>query len=198
MGESYAFSFPNLRIVSMDNLQRINVKIYTPSPPGTKLEPFLDILNRWKEADTEWLDIADYLHLEDGPGVVLFGKQRFISFDRNLGQTGVLYAHRYGLEGDLKTRLQTVLSNALSAAKKMVSDSKCPEEISVRVDHLEFSINDRLQAPNTAKTHQKLGTLIRDVGEEQLGANNFEIQRIENARELFGYHFYLKTPLHLK
>ena len=86
----------------MENLQRINVKLITPVTGEFAPESFLSILREWSNASEEWLDIADYIHMIDGPGVILFGRRRLFSFDMIDGISGILYANRADLQGTLE------------------------------------------------------------------------------------------------
>ncbi len=182
----------------MENLQRINVKIFTPSPSDMELEPFLAILHNWLGKNEDWLDIADYIHMINGPGVVLFGRICFVSFDNTDGDPGVLYGHRFGLPGSLKDRIQTVLDNAIITAQEIVCDPLCPSELQSQAQKLEISINDRGQAPNTAETAEVLEPVVQEVLEQRFGKGGFEIQRIEDPKRLFGYTVRLETPMDLK
>jgi hypothetical protein len=53
-------------------LQKINVKVFTAEPNDIPLTDFIDIFHTWIQAtDGVYLDIADYSHMQAGPGIVL-------------------------------------------------------------------------------------------------------------------------------
>ena len=59
-------------------LQHVNVKLLLANPDAVDLAPLFPIFNSWiqNQAPSELLlDIADYRHVPDGPGVVLIGHQ---------------------------------------------------------------------------------------------------------------------------
>ncbi|MGK5093049.1 hypothetical protein WDW89_13660 [Deltaproteobacteria bacterium TL4] len=181
----------------MKDLQRINIKVLTPTPEGFKAEPFLKILNHWNETEEEWLDIADYLHLQDGPGVVLLGPKRFVSFDRTEGADGILYCQRNGLEGSLKARFVEVLNNGILFAKKMRGEEACPSDVSTETTQLIITINDRKQAPHSEQTARQLGSVIQEALKEVLDGTDVQMSPLADPKELFGYQVKLSPALSL-
>ncbi|MBI3666821.1 MAG: hypothetical protein HY236_11470, partial [Acidobacteria bacterium] len=91
------------------DLQKISVKIRTDAPPSLKLDPFLVVFGRWRTDaahPAQWVDLADYAHMPNGPGIVLVGKLCNFSFDQTGGPTGLLYASKKGLNGPAEDRLK--------------------------------------------------------------------------------------------
>src|SRR5450755_4649168 len=58
-------------------LQHVNVKLLIQNPGEASLEPLIPVFHGWIEnraAEDELLiDVADYIHVPAGPGVVLIG-----------------------------------------------------------------------------------------------------------------------------
>ena len=53
-------------------LQKIAVKIFTDGPDNVPLSDFINIFHGWIQAsDGVYHDVADYSHMQAGPGVVL-------------------------------------------------------------------------------------------------------------------------------
>ena len=57
-------------------LQHVNVKLLVQNPGEVDLEPLIPIFHGWIQdqiGEELLLDIADYRHVDGGPGVVLIG-----------------------------------------------------------------------------------------------------------------------------
>ena len=53
-------------------LQKLNVKIFVEGPNAVPLTDFIEIFHGWIQAtDGVYHDVADYSHMQAGPGVVL-------------------------------------------------------------------------------------------------------------------------------
>ncbi|MBF0240075.1 MAG: hypothetical protein HQM12_20425 [SAR324 cluster bacterium] len=181
----------------MENIQRINVKLYTETAEKTKLEPLLDIFQTWKEQDSQWLDLADYLHMPYGPGVVLFGTVRIFSFDLTDNKPGILYAHRSGLEGTLSEKLKSVLKQSWEYSKKLADDSKFPASISKNVQQFQLMINDRTQMPVSVAHQQALQQALISALTELLGHEKFQLSPLTETARACGFEIQLGNPLQL-
>lgn len=179
----------------MENLQRINVKLITPVTGEFAPESFLAILRDWSNATEEWLDIADYIHMIDGPGVILFGRKRLFSFDMIDGISGILYANRADLEGTLEDRFTATLQNAVEMSKNLAQDQRFPENLSTTIQEVEIVVNDRKQAPNTEQSHTTLEAIIQKSVTQVLG--ECSLSWISDPSKLFGYKVRLSSNLHL-
>ena len=81
------------RLAAM-NLQHVNVKLLIEDSGEVDLEPLIPIFHRWIQDRARpelLLDIADYRHVPDGPGVVLIGHDANYSVDNTDNRLGVRY-----------------------------------------------------------------------------------------------------------
>ena len=63
-------------------LQKINVKVFTAEPNNIPLTDFINIFHGWIQAtDGVYLDVADYSHMQAGPGIVLVADDANVSID---------------------------------------------------------------------------------------------------------------------
>ena len=54
------------------DLQKINVKFFAAGSGAVRLTDFIDIFNSWiQSSEGEYYDVADYSHMQAGPGIVL-------------------------------------------------------------------------------------------------------------------------------
>lgn len=150
-------------------LQHINVKL--PFKKSFDLDPIIPIFHEWIQNqvfDELLLDVADYRHVKDGPGVILIGHEADYSLDQTDGRLGVRYNRKSRQPGSNKGRLEQAAGSALNALQKLQSDSRLGGEIAFDGQEIEIVVNDRQLAPNSLATRE---TSARDF--ELLAANLF-------------------------
>jgi len=103
-------------------------------------------------ADHLLIDVADYTHVRDGPGVLLVAHEANYYLDRFDGRLGLSYSRKRPLEGTFAERLRFVVTSALEAAARLEETPALADRLQFRTDQLTFKINDRLLGPNNAET----------------------------------------------
>ena len=143
---------------SLDDLHRIGVKV--PLADGgvgaRDLAPLIALFHGWIRAGRRpglLLDVADYRHVHQGPGVMLVAHEGDWSLDLADDEPGMQYVRKQPLEGDLAGRIRQVAALAAEAA----ADLPWP----ARTDQLTVFANDRLRAPNTEAVRDALAEAIR-------------------------------------
>ena len=69
------------------------------------------------------LDVADYRHVHEGPGVVLIGHQANYSVDNTDNRLGVRYNRKAPLDGTNQDRLTQATRAALTAFQRLEAES---------------------------------------------------------------------------
>ena len=137
-------------------MQHINVKLIVENPGGVDLEPLIPIFHNWIQdqvCDELLLDVADYRHVQAGPGIVLIGHQANYSVDNTDGRLGVRYSRKAALEGSNHDRLRQATLAALRACERLESEPNLNGQLHFNGRELELFVNDRLIAPNLETTH---------------------------------------------
>ncbi len=139
---------------SVEDLQRIGVKFFlagdAPDPSAV-----VAAFHRWIRAQSVeglLIDVGDYAHVPEGPGVILVAHEGTYALDLGGGRPGVLYYRKQPLNGDLEQRLSSVASAALRAAQLLAADGELGSAAGIAGDALQVFANDRLLAPNDAAT----------------------------------------------
>ncbi|MFN3486900.1 MAG: hypothetical protein ACK44W_15655 [Planctomycetota bacterium] len=151
------------------DLQRFAVKFFLRDPRAVRLEEVLRLFHRWIQehrVEGVLIDVADYAHVPDGPGVVLIGFEADYYLDSMEGPCGLLYSRKQPLGGTLSGRLQAALRAALDACVKLEREPEFEGSVRFRGDEALFIANDRLRAPNTEEAFAAL----RPSLEEAFGA----------------------------
>src|SRR6202521_4852993 len=106
-------------------LQHVNVKLLVRNPGEINLEPLIPVFHSWiqnQAGDELLLDVADYRHVEAGPGVVLIGYEGDYSVDNTDNRLGVRYNRKGALDGNNQDRLEQAARAALSACRRLEAE----------------------------------------------------------------------------
>lgn len=124
--------------------QQISVKVFAREA-SVDLSAFIPIFHRWiqesRMPDHLLIDVADYAHVADGPGVVLVGHQAHIGVDAERGPLGLVYNRKRDQPGELEAKLLEAARFALTAAAALESDPA--QVIHFRGDRVRVAIMSR-------------------------------------------------------
>src|SRR5688572_7795266 len=73
-------------------LQKLNVKLFVEQPNAIPLADFIEIFHSWIQAtDGVYHDVADYSHMQAGPGIVLVAHDAHVSIDESGNRRGLVF-----------------------------------------------------------------------------------------------------------
>ena len=82
------------------DLQKLNVKFFVEPGSTVPLTDFIDIFHGWIQAtDGVYHDVADYSHMQAGPGIVLVANDANVGIDESGGRRGLLFDQKTVLAG---------------------------------------------------------------------------------------------------
>ncbi len=171
---------------NVENLQRIGVKFFLANAPDP--ETIIPVFHRWIQngsVDGLLIDVADYAHVQQGPGVVLVAHEGNYAVDSTGSRPGVLYYRKQPLEGDLSQRLASVCATALRAAELLENEAELNGVGKLCGDEVQIFANDRLLAPNDGETQAAFQPVLDGVLDRLFGGGTREICRDETPRERF-------------
>jgi hypothetical protein len=170
-------------------LQNFNIKSFVEDPGTLDLPSFNAIFQKWireKATADVLIDVADYLHIPEGPGMVLIGLEADYAMDHTDGRWGLKYNRKAALPGDNQERLRSALQCNLLGCQRLESDPQLAGKIKFRVDEIEIFINDRALAPNTPETWQACQKDFQSVLEKLYGGTAFKMEKEKDPRARFG------------
>ena len=170
------------------NLQHVNVKLLAKDPAGVDLEPLIPVFHSWIREhvfDELLLDVADYRHVYEGPGVVLIGHQANYSVDNAEGRLGVRYNRKAPLDGTNQDRLTQATRAALTAFQRLEAESGLNGKLRFGGQEIEVFINDRLLAPNLAATREAVKPELQAFLEKLFRGSEYLLSHGNDPRELF-------------
>ena len=168
------------------DLQKLTVKFFTAAPDIVPLTDFIEIFHGWIQAtDGVYHDVADYSHMQSGPGIVLIAQQANVHIDETGGRRGLLYCQKAPLVGTNHEKLRTVLHAALENCRRLERDAALYGKIKFSGDEVSISVNDRLVAPNDAQTYQSLKPDLEQMATELFRPAKPIISHKQDTRQRF-------------
>lgn len=159
-------------------LQKINVKVFTAEPNNIPLTDFIDIFHNWIQAtDGVYLDVADYSHMQAGPGIVLVADDANVSIDETGNRRGLLYNQKGNLSGSNLEKLNTVLRSALENCQRLEQEPALRGKLRFVGNEVEILVNDRLVASNTSDAFEEIRPEIDFLGRRLYASTNFTLLR---------------------
>jgi hypothetical protein len=135
--------------------ERLQLKLYLePSQSGRHFEvdALIPVFHRFirEQLIKELLiDVIDYSHVPDGPGVVLIGHAADYYVGALDGAYGLVYSLKRGTAGP-EGRLEDALRRLVNAARLLEQESGL--ELRFKSNELSLRLTDRLHAPNDDAT----------------------------------------------
>ena len=166
-------------------LQHINVKLPVRDSAGVDWAAVVPVFHTWIQGqifDELLLDVADYSHVPEGPGVVLIGHEADYALDNTDGRLGVRYNRKAPWPGTNQDRLAQAARAALTAAQRLEQDLN----LYIRGNEVEIVINDRLVAPNTQETRQAAEPELKRFLDQLFDGPDYALTYPAEPRRLFG------------
>ena len=166
-------------------LQHINVKLFVRDPEEVDLEAVVPVFHGWIQGqifDELLLDVADYSHVPDGPGVVLIGHEADYALDNTDGRLGVRYNRKAPWPGSNRERLLQATRSALNAFQRLEQDFN----LHFNNREIEIVVNDRMLAPNTAASRQAAEPELKDFLDQLFAGAGYSLEYPSERRKLLG------------
>ena len=163
---------------------KIHVKIYaTKTPASEKLVP---VFHRWirdKVLDELAIDVADYEHVHQGPGVVLVGHEFDYYWDLGEGRPGLIYSRKRSAPAP-DARLSDAVRRALVGCKLLEQEAGLGAAF--KTDELVVRLPDRLKAPVNDASYSAFQAEVAALAEKLYGGAKVSIERVGGERDMLG------------
>lgn len=164
---------------------KFQVKVYTRAG-DIELEKLVPVFHEWirdkKISDELLIDVADYAHVPQGPGVVLIGHQSDYYLDVADNRPGLLYSRKRGFDGGFQAGIVDAFRRALGACQLLESESGLDFEFAT--GEVMFRVQDRLNAPNDDATFEAYRPALEEVASAFFGPSP-SMERVGGPREPF-------------
>jgi hypothetical protein len=171
--------------------QQVTVKVPVASAEGVDLEAFITIFHRWIQETrlpgVLLIDVADYRHVPDGPGVMLIADGAHYGMDEGDGGLGLLYARKRDPIGDAGDKLAQALAAALAACVAIEKEPSLDGRVRFPADELLIEVRSRLVATNTDETFAAFEPAWRELFARLYDGAEVTIERLHaDPRAPFG------------
>jgi hypothetical protein len=146
------------------------------------------VFHRWIQdqvLEELMIDIADYRHVPEGPGIMLVGDASDYGLDYRAGRLGLLYNRKRPSQGSFEDKLRDAFASALSACVLLEEDPVFARKLIFNAGACEVIINDRLLAPNTESTWQSVQPDLKRFFDNLFGENGYTMEHVGEPRERF-------------
>ena len=166
------------------NIQHINIKFYLENSESVKLADFAAVFNAWiqkQRLEELLIDVADYLHVHNGPGIMLIGHEGDYSLDNRAGRLGILYNRKEQIDGTTEEKLTQAARAALTASQILEKENG----LKFSGSEVQVIVNDRLLVPNTVETFTALEPELNSFFGQLYGGAEFSLSHNSDRRERF-------------
>ena len=164
---------------------KFQVKVYAKDK-DVDLEKLIPVFHAWirekKISDELLIDVADYAHVPQGPGVVLIGHQSDYYLDMGDDRPGLLYSRKRGYDGDFQGGIDDAFKRALEACRMLEEEADLGLEFAT--DEVLFRVQDRLSAPNSDSTYEAYKPALEQTTGALFG-DSASLERVGTPREPF-------------
>ncbi|HEY7393421.1 MAG TPA: hypothetical protein VH559_01170 [Gemmatimonadaceae bacterium] len=166
----------------ISNVRRVCAKLYADRALALKDDVFVALFHEWiqkRSLPGVLLDVADYMHVPDGPGIILVGYATTFALDRGDGRFGLL-AQRRRPDRDARSAIASAVRELLEVATRLEADKRLEGALVFDRSVVRVEVNDRLHAQNSDASFEALAPIAREVIAEVLGRSAVAVERVEN------------------
>ena len=168
--------------------QRLSVKLYFDSGTEIDLGQLIPIFHRWireRALDELLIDVADYRHVPDGPGVMLIAHEAHYSAEAIDGRLGLRYARQRPAGGGFTDRLRGAVARALRAARALEREPALAG-LAIPGDRWSLAVEDRLLAPNEGPAFAAVEPELKKVVRDLYPGTDVELRREDDPGQALG------------
>lgn len=165
-------------------VNRISIKFFVDDEATTAVDlpGLIPVFHRWiREQLVPGLpiDVANYSHVPNGPGVILVGHEADYGLDVANGRFGLRTTTKREWPSEaLADRLRLALQRALHAMRLLQAEPE--QRYTFRSDEFELALPDRLHAPNDAHTFAAVRAAVAGAVSELFAGADPVVTRVEN------------------
>jgi hypothetical protein len=141
------------------NPNRFCIKFFTRPETGVDDAVFIDIFHEWirlRRLNGVLLDVADYRHVPNGPGIMLITHEINYALDYAEGRFGLLAQRKTGAAATHVERILELVQATATVGSLLETDPRIGGRLRLEAGAFEYRSNDRLLAPNTAEAFARL------------------------------------------
>jgi hypothetical protein len=164
-------------------LQKLNVKFFVEQPHAVPLADFIDIFHGWIQAtDGIYHDVADYSHMQAGPGIVLVANDANVSVDESENRRGLVFSQKSWIGGSNQEKLRAVFRSALENCRKLEEEPALRGILRFAANEAEVSLNDRSLDTNSKESFEELKGDLEPFAKQLFNGAQVSFERDSDPR----------------
>jgi hypothetical protein len=178
-------------------LQRIGLKLFCADGVAVRPHELVPVFHRWiqqRSVEQMLIDVADYEHVPEGPGVVLVAHEGNYAVDLGGGRLGLMYTRKQPADGDLAARLVSLTRTVLHAARLLEQEPALDGRLRFRGERLSLFANDRLRVPNAEPSYAAFQPTLAALLRRLYGDASCQVTRSTDPRDRFGVSITAAAP----
>lgn len=171
--------------------KRLAIKFNLKQSPTFESKAIVPIFQRWiQEHAVEGLliDVTNYSHVQDGPGVILIADEADYGYDLSNGEVGLRYTRKRFLPDTLQDAIYLVMRLALVASQRL-EDEESLEGVAFDYASAEIGFLDRQHYQNIPAVFQAVQGELTDLLSELYGTDVTVSQTYDDPREVFSVSY---------
>ena len=165
--------------------QRVGVKVFVEDQEAFDRARMIEVFHRWIQEDRlpgTLIDVHDYTHVPEGPGVLLIAHGWHLRTDEAGGRIGFEYELKRGASGTLAERLREAIVSVLEAAAALEQDTAGENPVRFTTREMVFRFTDRLAVPATEAAFEEVTPELANVLADLYGGVPIEFERVGHVR----------------
>lgn len=165
--------------------ERLQLKLFLEPSAHFELESLIPVFHRFIRDHVLLellIDVVDYSHVPDGPGVVLIGHAADFYVGALDGALGLVYSRKRGGPG-AEARLEDALRRLVNAARLLEQETTL--KLHFRSSELSLRLTDRLRAPNDDATFESTKAEVEQLFGRVYGGT-VSVARLAGDKEPLG------------
>ena len=176
---------PEVRSGVLSEPQRVGVKVFVEDQEAFDRARMIEVFHRWIQEDRltgTLVDVHDYTHVREGPGVLLVAHEWHLRTDEAGGRIGLEYEMKREASGSLAERLREAIVGVLEAATAVEQDTAGDNPVRFATREMVFRFTDRLAVPATEAAFEEVTGELEDLLADFYGRVPIEFERVGHAR----------------
>lgn len=160
----------------MNAPKRLKIRLPLNAPSHFDINSIIPIFHRWIQEQTVpgvLIDVADYKHVPNGPGIFLIGDEGDYSLEEVDGHFNFVYDRKRQMGDDLSESIRLVIETARAAGQALEAEAGLG--LTVADEVAEVAILDRLNYPNNVETFAHIRHSVADEAASAYGQPNVKL-----------------------
>jgi hypothetical protein len=176
-------------------IQQLHIKFAARDRGGFDLETLTPVFHRWirerRLPHRLLIDVADYRHVEDGPGVFIVADECHVGVDLE-GGLGVFYSRKRDQPGDVTGKLREAFFDVATVCALLAEEPTVALEI--LPGQVEIRVVSRLSLDNSSEAFTAFQTPLVSFLKETYGVAAVRASHIPDPGEPFACRAVIDAP----